>query len=377
MSVTQPAPAEAPPSTLVIDCDVHTVPKEGLKSILPYMDEAWRKRFERKRANFGADSLPLRYNHPNGRVIRADSMPPGGGPGGSDPEFLIADHLDARGVSAALLNTLQALGHSAILAGPDESVAMCAAFNDFHLQEWLPLDSRLRYAATVPVQDPLKAAEEVRRMAGHEGVAAVALPMMNTYLGNRWHYPIYEAAEEVGLPIALHVSGADYIYQGAPVAAGGIAESYAERFVTMAPTIGMTNLTNLVFTGTLERFPGLRFAFLEFGFGWVAPLLRRMDSAWRELRHETPWVTKPPSAYVHDQVRFTTQPSEEVGDKDDLVRAVGDLGADVLVFSSDYPHWDNDMPHNTLRGLEPETRKAILGQNAVDFFGRTRLGLAA
>jgi uncharacterized protein len=100
-----------------------------------------------------------------------------------------------------------------------------------------------------------------------------------------------------------------------------------------------------------------------------------MDSAWRELRHEIPWVTRLPSEYVREQVRFSTQPSDEAGEGEEFKRNVNALGPAQLVFSSDYPHWDNDMPRTTLRGLGPEVRERIFATNAIDFFGAGRLGL--
>ena len=40
------------------------------------------------------------------------------------------------------------------------------------------------------------------------------------------------------------------------------------------------------------------------------------------------------------------------------------LGEDLLCFSSDYPHWDNDMPASTLQMLSPSARKAVFYDNA-------------
>ena len=38
----------------VVDCDVHPYVKDGIKSVFPYMPEAWQQRFTRKRAVVGA-----------------------------------------------------------------------------------------------------------------------------------------------------------------------------------------------------------------------------------------------------------------------------------------------------------------------------------
>lgn len=360
----------------VIDTDVHPIARHGLKSVLPYMSQAWRRRMETKGVlTLPTNHLPLRYEHPSGHVIRVDTQPPDGGPGGSDPRFLVEQLVDGHGISGVILNSLQAGQLAAAVAGPEESVAICSAFNDFFIAEWLSVDRRLRLAITVPTQDPVAAAAEVRRLGATDGVAAVYVPLINIRMGSTYYHPIYQAAEELELPVFMHVTGSDYVYQGAPEPVGGLPASYAERYVTM-PQIGAANLASLIFSGTLERFPRMKVLFAEFGFTWVVPQLWRMDDAWRALRHETPWVREAPSAYVRERIRFTTQAVETPPNMDSLYRMIDELGHDVLTFSTDYPHWDNDMPHNTLPRLSRDARRRIFGQNAIAFFGAGRLGLA-
>jgi predicted TIM-barrel fold metal-dependent hydrolase len=351
----------------VIDCDVHPYLKTGFKDLYPYMADPWRLRFERKRAHAGAEARPLKYAHPNGAVVRDDSRPPCGGGGGSDPGFMLTDLLDKNGVDAVILNSLQSGAHASALAGPDESVAICAAFNDYFIDTWLSMDDRFKYAISVPSQDPLQAAAEIRRIGRHSQVVSVSLPLLNILMGNRYYWPIYEAAQEVDLPILVHVTGPDSIFYGTPISAGGIPESYVERYVTLFQA-GESSVNSLVFSGTLDRFPRLKFIFVEYGFMWLLPLLWRMDKTWRALRNEVPWVKKSPIEYVHDQMRFTTQPLDEPEDPKDVDKLIGLLGFDQIMFSTDYPHWDNDMPGQVLRGLPMNERKKIFHENALQAF---------
>jgi predicted TIM-barrel fold metal-dependent hydrolase len=124
------------------------------------------------------------------------------------------------------------------------------------------------------------------------------------------------------------------------------------------------NLTSLIMNGIIERFPRLRVLFVEYGFIWPLPALRRMDHLWRGLRHEVPWVKKSPIDYVNEHVWFTTQPIEEPADPRDLEKLVGMIGVENLCFSTDYPHWDNDMPMQSLRMLSPSDREKIMNRNA-------------
>lgn len=360
--------AEAPASYRLIDCDVHPVIPDGINSLAPYLSRSWQKRFELKGVSLSnaASRLTPRYAHPAGHIIRPDASSPEGATGGSDPEFVKEDLLDRYGIDVAILNNLQAGALAASLAGPDESIALCAAFNDYFVDRWLPVSDRYRYAMSVPSQDPNAAANEIRRLASTKGVTAIALPLINILIGNRYYYPVYDAAEAAGLPILLHVTGTDLIYQGAPIATGW-PESYVERYVNLSQ-VGAANLSSLLFSGTLDRYPRLKFIFVEYGFSWVLPLMWRMDKAWAELRLETPWLHRPPSDYIRERVRFTTQPLDEPKDPKQLYALMDMLGHGTLLFSTDYPHWDNDTPGLVLQSLPQDAKQQIYWANAASAF---------
>ena len=347
----------------IVDCDVHPLFADGLASLYPYMPDAWTQRFMRKRAHATTSALTLRYLQPNGAVVRDDAKPPSGKPGGSDPRFLIADHLDANDISVCVLNSLQSGALCAVQASVDESIVIASAANNYYIDQWLPLDKRLTYAPVVPSQDPQAAAAEIRRVGGHAQVSAIAVPPISILFGNRYWWPVFEAAAEMDLPVLLHVTGSEGIYNGAPMPAGGTPDTYIERYVTLGQG-AEANLNSMVMSGLFERFPRTRILFVEYGFVWPIPVMLRMDRLWRGLRHEVPWVKRSPIDYVNDHVWFATQPLEEPRDPRDLERLVKMVGVQNLCFSTDYPHWDNDMPMQSLRGLDRADRDAIFRTNA-------------
>ncbi|HUY25033.1 MAG TPA: amidohydrolase family protein [Candidatus Saccharimonadales bacterium] len=350
----------------IVDCDVHPLATDGLNSVYPYMSRAWRRRFSEKGATVQSP-LNVRFSHPTG-AIRPDATTPSGRTGGSEPEFMREDLLERFGIAYAILSGLEPARFAVGLAGPDESTSLCSAFNDYFIEEWLSVDKRFRYVICVSPQDPEKAAQEVRRHANTRGVVGVYLPPMNILMGNRHHYPIYKAAQRAGLPIFFHVTGAEIIYQGAPVASGGWPESYAERRMAFYQ-VGEANLASLVFTGVFERFPELKFVFAESGFTWAVPHSWRMDATWQMFRAETPWVKRPPSEYIRERVGFTTQPLEgPIGDSAGLNKIIEMLGEETLLFATDYPHFDQDNPDWILRGLSAETKAKIFSRNAHRFF---------
>ena len=349
----------------IIDCDVHPLFADGIRSLYPYMPDAWKQRFLRKRAHQAGGGLTLRFAHPNGTVVRDDAAPERGGPGGSDPHFLIKDHLERNDIAVALLNSLQSGSLCAVHASADESIVIASAANDYYIDTWLPVDPRLYYAPVVPAQDPAAAAAEIRRVGGHRQVAAVAVPPLAILMGNRYWSPIWEAACDMDLPILLHVTGSEGVYNGAPMPAGGMPDSYIERYVTLGQG-AEANLNSMIMNGVFERFPSLRVLFVEYGFVWPIPVMLRMDRLWRGLRHEVPWVKKSPIDYVNEHVWFTTQPIEEPREPRDLEHLVRMVGVQNLCFSTDYPHWDNDMPMQSLRLLDTADRDRILRTNALD-----------
>ena len=350
----------------IVDCDVHPVVAGGLEPLYPLMPAAWAERFRLKTARV-ANILPLtfRFEHPSGSAARHDAMTPSGGPAGSDPEYMRRDLLDANGISLAVLTSLQAGQMGTIIAGPDESAVICAAYNDYFLDVWpLKSERRLRLAMTVTAQDPAAAVAEIKRIGKRPEVCAVYLPLINILMGNRYYWPIYEAAASHGLPILLHVTGTDSVHQGAPNQAGGFPENYPERYVSLSQ-IGEANLTSLCFSGVFEKFPSLKFLFVEYSFAWALPLLWRIERTWESLRYDVPWVKRSPREYVSERVRFSTQPLDEPANPEHLKQLIAMLGPEHLVFATDYPHWDNDMPAQSLLMLDKTVRRQILGENAM------------
>ena len=352
----------------IIDADVHPTITGGVRTLFPYMTKAWQHRFSIKNDGLAKSALTPRFEHPSGSALRADAVPPEGGPAGSNPDFIKQDLLQSHGIDVAVMTSLQAGTVATVLAGPDESVVLCAAFNDCFLDQWkLREGGPLRLAMCVPTQDPQAAAAEIRRVGGEKAVVAVQLSLLDILMGNRYYYPIYAEAERYNLPILIHPLGIEGIYHGTAAPAGGFAENYSDRYVSLSQ-IAEANLSSLMFSGTLERFPGLKFIFVEYGFAWAVPLLWRMDRTWKSLRYDTPWVTKSPWDYIHEQVRFTTQPLDEPKKPEHLAQIIDMLGEDVLLFSTDYPHWDNDMPEQSLRMLNAEQRRKIFSENGLKAF---------
>lgn len=84
----------------------------------------------------------------------------------------------------------------------------------------------------------------------------------------------------------------------------------------------------------------------------------RLDKNYKALRAQVPWLTRLPSEYIRDHCFLSTQPIEEPDNPKDLIRLFDMMDAEnILMFSSDYPHWDFDAPDAILKRLSLEARK--------------------
>jgi predicted TIM-barrel fold metal-dependent hydrolase len=97
----------------------------------------------------------------------------------------------------------------------------------------------------------------------------------------------------------------------------------------------------------------------------------KLDSSWRALRREVPWLTRRPSDYIRDHVRFGTQPFEEPENPKHVLDLIEMMGSDsLLMFATDYPHWDYDDPVRALPNVfSKEMKRKIYWENARDFYG--------
>ena len=349
------------PTQNAIDCDVHpSVP--GTKALLPYFDAYWRDAIVSR----GIDRLNLDLtSYPAAAPLsgRSDWRPKQGSPG-SDIEQIRRQALDGFGTRFAILNCLHA---GQVFHSEDMGAAFCRAVNDWLAAEWLDREPRFRASIVVPTQSPELAVEEIERRAGDRRfVQVLMLAGDEMPLGRRHYWPIYRAAEKHGLPIGIH-AGSNYRHAPTP---GGWPSYYLEDYVSYAGAFEST-LLSLVAEGVFVKFPRLKAVFIESGFTWLPACLWRFDKTWRGVRAEIPWVDRPPAAIVRDHIRFTLQPVDEPPHPGQLELVLEQMGSDkLLLFSTDYPHWQFDGNAVLPRALSGALAKKIMIDNPLDTYPR-------
>ena len=132
----------------------------------------------------------------------------------------------------------------------------------------------------------------------------------------------------------------------------------------------MAGFTSVICCGMLERYPNLRFAFLEGGCNWVAAHVERMDEHFESPRYNArQLISRSPTEYLNSgRIFFGCEGNEPY-----LGRVVGEIGEDKLMYSSDYPHADRTEGTARLltnRGdLSDSAKKKIMEENARRFYG--------
>ena len=289
---------------------------------------------------------------------------------GADPEQRLKDQI-RDGVDAEIIFPNKGL---TMWATPDADFAhaQCRIYNDWAWETFAKYNDRMSPLAAIATADLPGSIEEVERVAklGFRGLTLPCKPIFGAHDARHPNYnlpifdPLWSVIQEADLPITFHVStGRD------PRAArkdGGAVINYVSH--SLVPTI--EPVANLCGSGVLERFPGIKFAAIESGIGWVAWALGAMDEAYHKHHMwALPRLKMLPSEYfrAHGYASFQEDP---VG----LDLAVKYNLTNNFLWANDYPHHEGSWPHSAeaiereMGGLPEDARAKILGLNAARLF---------
>ena len=362
------APANLPDMVAiqVVDTDVHVEPR-SFDELLSYMDAPWRDRF-----NLSARVPFRRAGFTTFDVAGRMDAYPKVGDLGSDPDMVAKHMFVDEKTDYAMLLPWSLRGYT---VDPALDTALAGAVNRWLADTWLSkynAENRYVGSISVSVEDPVGAVREIEKWAGHPGFRQV---QMSHYGPRPFGHPMYDAIWEAAarhrLPISIHFKG------GATQPLGwtstGPLQYFVEYHSLIAPMAYATHMASFICNGVLDRHPELKFLFLEGGFLWCQPFVDRMQRHWQKTSQEFP-TRKTPLQYLRDHFRFATQPIEEAEDPQHIVDLFEEAHAgDLLMFSSDYPHYDYDPPSKALpRSMDATMKKKILAGNALDFFDLPR-----
>jgi len=303
--------------------------------------------------------------------------------GAWDQKERLAD-MDANHVEAAICfpNTLPRFCGQTFMEQPDRELGLLCvrAYNDWMIDDWSGGAGRGRLIplTLIPLWDANLAAEEVRRCAEKGSFAAtfpenpdpLGLPSLHN-TGRFWD-PFFRACQETDTVVCMHIGSSSKMPTTSPDAPFIISS-------TLTFQNAMGSLLDYIFSGTLERFPGLVIAYSEGQVGWMPYILERADKLW-EQRSGNSFGTSlpnPPSSYVPGRVYGC------IFDDSTGLRNRDVVGMDQICFETDYPHADSTFPHSreTLiktsaeAGLSGEELYKLTRGNAIKGFGLRRFGI--
>jgi uncharacterized protein len=130
----------------------------------------------------------------------------------------------------------------------------------------------------------------------------------------------------------------------------------------------MAAFTSMMTRGMFETYPRLRCAVLEAGSNWITAWLDRMDHKFEVMRAFSPMKLLP-SEYFKRQCLISAEPDESI-----TAQIVEHLGADYVIWASDYPHIDASFGvvreiRRRLSQLPEAAQRKVLGENALRFYG--------
>ncbi len=265
-------------------------------------------------------------------------------PGCYDPAARLAA-LDVAGIEASLCFPSmfpRFCGQRFLDARDKELARLCVqAYNDWMIDEWAGgSQGRLIPLTIIPLWDPHEAAREIRRCAAKGGGAITfsenpfALGLPSIHDARRYWDPMFAACEDTGTVVNVHTGSSSVLPttgDDSPIAVG----------IAVSSINSMCAFADVLLSGLLLRFPGLRIAFSEGQAGWMPFMIERIDKVWQNSRafSGVDQIPDPPSTSIPGRIFGC------IFDDDHAVENLHIIGEDQLMFEVDFPHQDSTWPN--------------------------------
>lgn len=241
---------------------------------------------------------------------------------------------------------------------------MAWAYSRWLVEEILPHSPHIKTMLYLPMNDPRACEKFVEHFGDKKGVVGFMVTSARYRPVHANEYMrLYRMIEERGLPLSFHAiyHQQERMFEGM----NKFLSVHALGFIFY----NLVHITNMVINGIPERFPKLKLLWIESGLAWIPFLMQRLDNEYMMRSSEAPLLKKLPSEYMKEMF-YTSQPIEN-GDLKALQLTMEMINAETqLLFSSDYPHWDFNLPSTIwdLPFLSEPAKRRILGTNAWDLF---------
>ncbi|MGH8871375.1 MAG: amidohydrolase family protein [Acidimicrobiia bacterium] len=269
-----------------------------------------------------------------------------------DTEARIAA-MDATGVDIQVLSSWVDL--TAYALEPEQGAAYSRRFNQILADHAAAHPERLLALGTVPLQSPNRAAEELH--FGVEDLGLIGVEIATTVdqsgLDQAGLDPFWEAAETLGCLVLIHPCN--------PLPGVDLSRYFLDNMVGR-PAESTIAIAQLLFSGVLERFPGLQVCVVH-GGGFLPFQIGRMQRGYEAVPVRTAQHISTPPAEQARRLYYDTV----LHDSAALAFLVGQMGADRVLLGTDYPFEMGDPePVATIASipsLSDDQRRQIMGEN--------------
>jgi predicted TIM-barrel fold metal-dependent hydrolase len=284
--------------------------------------------------------------------------------------------MDEQGIDQSLMfPTLASLIEERTRDDVELTHSVMHALNEWLLEQWT-FDYEGRIYSTPVITLPIveKAIEELEWCVEHGAKTVLVRPApvpsvkgFTRSMGLPEFDPFWARCVELGIPVSMHASDTGYQRHLAEWEGGDeylSFEASALREVVVGHRAIEDTMAAMVCHGAFTRHPDLKVLVVENGSGFVKPLIEALERANRimpQLFEEDPVEAFKRNAYVHPFL------------EDDVLGVVDVLGADHVLFGSDFPHPEGIGDPITfvdeLQGLPDEDIRKIMGGNMQQLMG--------
>lgn len=372
------------------DTDTHT--RASAEALEPYFDESLRSRQaeleQYKRVNErDIEGLVVGHHYFNfggrinyGRYLGKAEPEPGmrrpprtymgtrqatTGAMDDNPDARIQD-MDEEGVDVQLI--IGGLAYSSHIGNREISIGMMRAYNRYLNDFCGKHPHRLKALLPVAPNATEECVEEIKRWGASPWMVGIYVLMMNdTPMDHPDLEPVWRAVDELGLVVVYHSS-----YAGPPhyPACNDLWGNALLARSAAHPWGAMRAVGAFIGCGAMDRYRSLRFGILECGCGWLPFWARRLDDQ-AEYVGGVPHLEQKISEHMMGGRFFS---SIEMSEGQDMIEMVADfLGPEVLMYASDYPHFECRFPNSVdffmNWTLDEDLRRKLTWDNAVRFYG--------
>lgn len=178
-------------------------------------------------------------------------------------------------------------------------------------------------------------------------------------------YPVWEAIEESGIPVAHHIGEAPL---SSPCVDNSVLVGMMHNVAPFREMFG-----RYLFGGILDRCPGLRVGWFEGGINWIPAALQDAEHLYASLQHMGDHTIEHEVAHYWEHHMYASFMVDPLG-----LELIDRIGIDRVMWSSDYPHNESTYGYSELslasvvEAVGSDAAVKIVSSNVKTFLGLER-----